>query len=241
MKHIIVALLLIATALSQTRVPSATLLTPPPTLIAAATASSFVAASPSTPDASIALDTSTSDAVPSSQQPASTVTAFAYIAPNQGYSNANNAWNYLQKLKGGCCNNCNNLCGLAIKMYGTNYYLTNKGTYYQFVYTTTSLASSQIFSIGQNVDCTWSISNAGSYLSTSSIYSGQWVGPSTTLGTNERWYIERSGLYVYLQSASLQYYYWRASVSPFFLGYSNYYGTRLTFEYYPCDKTFGWN
>jgi hypothetical protein len=102
--------------------------------------------------------------------------------------------------------------------------------------------SNQIFTIGQNADCTWYISNRGSYLSTTNIYSGNWIGTASTIGLNERWYIERSGRNVYVQSAASQYNYWRASLAPnFFLGYSWAFGTRLTFEYFPCDKTFSWN
>ena len=115
------------------------------------------------------------------------------------------------------------------------------GSWYQFKYSTNPNAS-QIFTIGHNADCTWSFSNSGSYLSTMSVYTGTWVGPVSMIGANERWYIERSGAYVYIQSASSQYWYWRASSYPnYFLGY--YYGsaTRLVMEYYPCDKGYGWN
>jgi hypothetical protein len=96
--------------------------------------------------------------------------------------------------------------------------------------------------MGQNADCTWSFSNSGSFLSTTTIYSGTWVGPVGSIGANERWYIERSGPYVYIQSAAYQYWYWRASSFPnYFLGYNYGSATRLTMEYYPCDKNFGWN
>jgi hypothetical protein len=115
------------------------------------------------------------------------------------------------------------------------------GTWYQFR-PSTNPNSSQIFTMGQNADCTWSFSNSGSFLSTTTIYSGTWVGPVGSIGANERWYIERSGPYVYIQSAAYQYWYWRASSFPnYFLGYNYGSATRLTMEYYPCDKNFGWN
>jgi hypothetical protein len=171
----------------------------------------------------------------------STSSNYVSGAANNEFDNANNAWSYMQNLGGGCCNSCNKFCGLAIKIYGSNYYLTKVNAWFQFQYTT-SPSSSQIFTIGQNSDCTWSISNGGAYLSTTSAYAGSWVGPVTSIGLNERWYIERSGSYVYVQNANSQYYYWRASAAPtYYLGYSYASGTRLAFEYYPCDKTYGWN
>ncbi len=198
----------------------------------------------STPSADMAMDSSASDSanIPTSMMdkstPATMVRSYTYTSP---FDNANNAWNYLQNLGGGCCGNCNKICGFAIKLAGTNNYLTNMGTWYQFK-PTSNPGSSQIFTIGQNSDCTWYFSNSGSYLSLSSIYSGNWVGPSSTIGSNARWYIERSGSFVYVQSAFSQYYYWRASSFPnFFLGYSFAFASRLTMEYFPCDKTFGWN
>jgi hypothetical protein len=162
---------------------------------------------------------------------------FYYTSP---FGSANNAWNALQNLGGGCCGNCNKICGFAIKIYGTNRYLTNMGSYYQFR-PSSNPNSSQIFTMGQNADCTWSFSNSGSYLSTSSMYSGGWVGPASSIGANARWYIERHGSHVHVQSASSQYYYWSASSFSFFLSYNYGGATMLTMEYYPCDKTYGWN
>jgi len=102
--------------------------------------------------------------------------------------------------------------------------------------------SNQIFTIGQKADCTWYIVNQAKYLSTNTVYSGSWVGAASSIGLNERWYVERSGRNVYVQSAASQYNYWRVSAAPwYFLGYTYAYGTRLTFEYLPCDKTFSWN
>jgi hypothetical protein len=198
----------------------------------------------STPGANIALNAPGSDTarVPSSTaaRPA-TPQALLVVRDAKDYDSANSAWKYLQDLEGGCCNNCNKICGFAIKIFNTNNYLTNMGTWYQFK-STTNPNSSQIFTLGQNADCTWSLSNGGKYLSTTTIYSGTWVGPVNTIGANERWYIERNGAYVYIQSAAYQYWYWRASSFPnYFLGYSYGSASRLRLEYFPCDKKFGWN
>lgn len=217
--------------------------------------------------ASAAMDTSTADtasissstsagtttasyammsAMPAQTSPPSTTTSSSYYSSSSGsnaFSYANNAWSYLQNLGGSCCNNCTRFCGLAIKLANTSYYLTNKNSWLEFDYTYPgSPASNQIFTIGQNADCTWYISNGGKYLSMISTFSGQWIGLSSTLGFNERWYIERNGAYVYVQSAASQYYYWTTSGYPWYvLGYKWATAQRFTFEYFPCDKNFGWN
>lgn len=140
----------------------------------------------STPGANIPLNAPGSDTarVPAStaSRPAAPQALFAVQSAND-YDNANNAWKYLQNLGGGCCDDCSNICGFAIKLYNTNYYLTNMGSWYQFK-SSTSPTSTQIFTLGQNADCTWSLSNGGYYLSTSSIYTGTWVGPVKTIGAN---------------------------------------------------------
>ncbi len=94
-----------------------------------------------------------------------------------------------KNLGGGCCSNCNKICGFAISIYNSSYYLTNMGQFLIFQQTT-SIQPNHIFQLSQNFDCTWSIlSNTGGYLSASSTFQGPWVGVSQTLGVNERWYI----------------------------------------------------
>lgn len=242
MKIFILVILLTSSIFSQPTTTAATTLLRTATL-ATSTATSSAAPTTATPDSNVAMDTSSSDAASVGTSSVSSIVggASAYIYKPTTFSDANNAWNYLQRLGGGCCDNCKKICGFGIKIAGTSYYLTNMGTFYRFLLTSNP-NSNQIFTLGQNADCTWSISNGGSYVSTSSIWGAPWAGPASSVGTNERWYIERTGAYVVVQSAATQYSYWRAS-SPntYFLGVTANWATRLTFEYLPCDKTFGWN
>ena len=158
------------------------------------------------PSASATMDTSSSDQAnlnstssSLSARRASAGTAYmmsyALSSGANTFNDATNAWNYLQKIGGGCCSSCKNICGFGIKIAGTSYYLTNRGYWFNFVWTS-SPGSNQIFNLSQNSDCTWSFANNGIYLSTSSIYSGSWVGTSSSIGVNERWYIERNNGYV---------------------------------------------
>jgi hypothetical protein len=122
-----------------------------------------------------------------------------YIPP---YTAANSAWNALQSLGKSCCDNCKKICGLAIKVSGTNHYLTDIGTYLQFQITSNPNQNTQIFTLGQNADCTWSISINGRYLSQMNyVFMNNRVGLSPSIGNYERWYIETSGSDVYIQNA----------------------------------------
>jgi hypothetical protein len=230
---------------------SVAILTQPGALLDTAAIKSVLSATSTTtgtatiPGPGATMDTANTDAVQTLTQPTQMPAGVsAYMVPSAGsqtYNAATTAWTYLQQLGGACCNNCSKICGFGIRFANSNYYLTNKGTYFTFEYSN-NLNSSQIFTIGQNADCTWYISNGGRYLSTTSIYSGAWVGTATTVGQNERWYIEKSNGYNEVQSAASQYNYWRVTSSyPYFLGYSYGYSTRLVFEYVPCDKAYGWN
>lgn len=212
------------------------------------------------PSSNMAMDTSTSDkASISSSSSGMTTMAMMSMSPGSSsdmtrsassftsgssgsnlFYNTNNAWTYIQNIGGTCCNNCSKICGFGIKIYGTNYYLTNRGSYFTFDYTTNP-GSNQIFTIGQNSDCTWYISNNGQYLSTSSPY-GAYVGVRGNVGAAERWYIERNNGYVVVQSAYSIYNYWRyTSGYTYYLGYSYGFSSRFTFEYIPCEKRYGWN
>lgn len=198
MKNLIFALLLVAFTISQpgTLFTDTVVRTVAPEAAVFRTSSAGAAAD--TPSASLAMDTSSSDSAKIGSSSSTGTTKMAMISTsssssgsaagyitsgNNGFNNANNAWSYLQNLGGGCCNNCNKICGLAIKLYGTNYYLTKVSAWFQFL-STSSPNANQIFTLGQNADCTWSISNGGSYLSTTSIYSGSWVGPASSIGAN---------------------------------------------------------
>jgi hypothetical protein len=91
------------------------------------------------------------------------------------YDQANNAWSALNALGGGCCNNCNKICGLAFKKYNTNEYLTNVNNVWLRFQASSNPSSSQIFTIGQNADCTWYVQNGGYYLSTVNSNGGNWI------------------------------------------------------------------
>jgi hypothetical protein len=167
--------------------------------------------------------------------PAGTV----YIPP---FTAANNAWNALQSLGKGCCSNCSKICGFAIKVSNTNSYLTDMGTYLQFQATSNPSQSTQIFTLGQNADCTWSISINGRYLSQMNmVFVNNLVGFASTITNYERWYIETAGPDVYIQSAGQSQIYWTTNlnISPRLNWTPS--GTKLKMEYYPCDKTYGWN
>jgi hypothetical protein len=155
------------------------------------------------------------------------------------YDQANNAWSALTALGGGCCSACNKLCGIAFKKMGTNEYLTNvNGVYLRFVAATIP-SISQIFVIGQLADCTWLISNGGSYLSTVNSNGGNWVSFKNIVESTERWYLERHDDHVHIQSAFFSGKFWQADALNI-LRY-DYSPAKLTMEFFPCDKTFGWN
>jgi hypothetical protein len=128
----------------------------------------------------------TSDAIQSSSAPAASIsgTKAFIVSTSSAYSDATNAWNYLQKIGGGCCNNCKKLCGFAIKLSGTNNYLTNQGSFLNFQSVATPSLSNQIFTFSQNADCTWAISIGNKYLSTTVVFLGQWVSLSNSIGVN---------------------------------------------------------
>ena len=156
---------------------------------------------------------------------------------------ATTAWNYLQKLGGGCCNKCNEICGFGIKLRGTNRYLTNKGNWYRFE-STSNPTGTRIFKLSQNVDCTWSIIDSnGRYVSVVSNFGGIWthlLGSKSNRGVHERWYIERQFNYHYIQSASWQYYY-ITHYAGFQARKTMHSARRLELEYYSCDKKARWN
>jgi hypothetical protein len=240
MKELILALLLITYTASQ---QESIMFNPGRVAFGDGPVSDSVGPTSSSPSDGMTMDSAGSDTANVQMEKSAPVAPapMMIMSRTSAYESANNAWSSLQRLGGGCCDNCKKICGFAIKLHGTNRYLTNMGTWYQFRPSTNPNAT-QIFTMGQNADCTWSFSNRGSFLSTSSNFAGNWVGSAGTIGANERWYIERGGPYVYIQSASSQYWYWRASSFPnYFLGYSYGSASRLTMEYYPCDKNFGWN
>lgn len=110
---------------------------------------------------------------------------------SNGYSDAGQAWKYLQSLNGGCCDKCKTICGFAIRLANTNRYLTSfgAGSYFAFYNSGSINQNTQVFTLSQNADCTWAISIGGNYLSTNSQYGSPYVGSSPSVGFNERWFI----------------------------------------------------
>lgn len=161
------------------------------------------------------------------------------------FSDANQAWKYLQSLNGGCCDKCKTICGFAIRLANTNKYLTSfgSGSYFVFYNSGSINQNSQVFTLSQNADCTWGISIGGNYLSTNSQFGSPYVGSSTSVGANERWYIEKLvGNQVVIQSAANEIFYWRGTSGFWSYLTTNFaWSSRLVMEYIPCDKAFGWN
>ena len=72
-------------------------------------------------------------------------------------------------------------------------------------------SNSQLFTAYQNVDGTWafqSLSN-GKYLR--ALNNGFTIDYQTYIGSWERWYIERHGDHVHIQSAQFSHFYWSTS------------------------------
>ena len=81
-------------------------------------------------------------------------------------------------------------------------------------------------------------------MSKQSSFGAPWVGSSSTISTYERWYVQRSegNNYNYVESAADMYYYWRhTSTNPIYLATSYGSASRYSFQYFPCDKVFGWD
>jgi hypothetical protein len=118
----------------------------------------------------------------------------------------------------------------------------NNGAYLYMAAGTASNASST-FTIGQNTDCTWYIQNGGAYVSaanSAAINSGTWAGFRSTIGLNERWYIEKHDEHVHIQSAQLRGYYLTIDIYGI-VRCTEGSAAIFTAEYHPCDKTFGWS
>lgn len=233
MKLIVLLLAVLLLAKAQPDVP-----TPFPLPVRSQASSGSTPIIGSTPAASGSPDTASTEPVPlKRQQPifrAGTATTLA-----SPYDQANNAWSALSSLGGGCCSACNKLCGIAFKKMGTNEYLTNvNGVYLRFVPATIP-NNNQIFIIGQLADCTWLISNGGSYLTTVNSNNGNWVSFKNLVESTERWYLEKHDDHVHIQSALLANRYWQSDALGI-LRY-DYSPAKLIMEFYPCDKTFGWN
>ena len=164
---------------------------------------------------------------------------------SNGYSDAGQAWKYLQSLNGGCCDKCKTICGFAIRLANTNRYLTSfgAGSYFAFYNSGSINQNTQVFTLSQNADCTWAISIGGNYLSTNSQYGSPYVGSSPSVGFNERWFIERlTNNQVTIQSAANEIFCWRATSGFWSYLTTNFaWSSRLVMEYIPCDKSFGWN
>ena len=188
-------------------------------------------------------DTAPNSQVATSIPAASNFRALPITTRLTDYQKANTVWNYLQQLGGGCCNKCNEICGFAIKRLGTNSYLTNRGGWYRFE--TTSLPSGfRIFTLSQNVDCTWTIIDSnGRYMSANSNYGSPWtalIGNKVTRGINERWYLERHNNHIHIQSASWEKYFITRTSSNLARKTLNA-ALNLEIEFYPCDKLAWWN
>ncbi len=119
MKNLIIAVLLITYAVCQ---PGTLRLSTETAALSLPTITQTLAASP-TPSAGLAMDTSSSDAAnvgtdltktaasmvtssAASSASTSSISSTSSARPSP-YNDANNAWNFLQKLGGGCCSKCN--------------------------------------------------------------------------------------------------------------------------------------
>jgi len=105
-----------------------------------------------------------------------------YTPPKNYYNIANDYWNAATTFGQTCCGNCNKFCGVAFKITGSNRYVTNINNIYLAFQASNNPNSNQIFTLNQNSDCTWSISNNNRYLSTSNSNGGNWISFSPTIG-----------------------------------------------------------
>ncbi len=90
------------------------------------------------------------------------------------------------------------------------FYLTAQWSNLNFQFSSSPM-NNQLFIAQQQVDGTWAFKSLtqGKYISASN--DGFNINYSTNVGPWERWYMERHGNHVHIQSAQFQYYYWISS------------------------------
>jgi hypothetical protein len=115
-----------------------------------------------------------------------------------------------QKYFGGFCDRCKKLEYLAFRQ--GNYYLTAKSTNLKFeLKTSSSPLNSQLFIAEQQIDGSWAFRSLteGKYIRARN--DGTTIDYQTYVGPWERWYMERHGAHVHVQSAQFRYFYWISS------------------------------
>lgn len=138
---------------------------------------------------------------------------------------------------GGCCDSCNVLKGVSFRQYGTKFYLTADNSYYLSLKRGESPSPAQLFTARQNADCTWSFRSAdGLYVSLNTAFS--YLTLSSQLSVGERFYMERSRDWIYVESASNYRYFWTASNGIALYAMNS--AARFVMEVWPMLSV-GWN
>jgi len=115
-----------------------------------------------------------------------------------------------QKYFGDVCSRCKKLEYLSFRQ-GT-YYLTAGISGFTFVASSSSgPTNAQLFTAEQQIDGSWAFRSLtqGKYIRASN--DGVTVNMQTFVGPWERWYMERHGNHVHVQSAQFENYYWIGS------------------------------
>jgi hypothetical protein len=133
--------------------------------------------------------------------------AQALILPAFGnqtkYNLANTIFN-AQRLFGDYCIRCKLLRYFSVRQ--GQYYLTAQSSNLNFVYSLQP-SYSQLFEMSQNVDGTWSFKDYnGRYIRAYSDLVS--INYHTVIGATERWWVERHGNHVHIQSAYYYHNYW---------------------------------
>ena len=131
--------------------------------------------------------------------------AYLEIKPRFNTYNLATTFFNSQKYFGDVCNRCKKLEYFAFRM-GNTYLTANAGNL-QWV-ASGSPANNQLFIGEQQIDGTWAFKSLtqGKYIRADS--NGVTINWQTFVGPWERWYMERHGNHVHIQSAQFQFFYW---------------------------------
>lgn len=147
------------------------------------------------------------DPAPSIEEISNEMAKSAYLEIKPKFNTYNLATNFFnsQRYFGDVCNRCKKLDYFAFRM-GNRYLTANAGDLQWNP--ATSPANTQLFTAEQQIDGTWAFKSLtqGKYIRADS--NGNTINWQTFVGPWERWYIERHGSHVHIQSAQFQFFYW---------------------------------
>ena len=130
---------------------------------------------------------------------------------NQGYfayQSANEAYSALIKSQQTTCQGCTVIRYIAFREHNTRNYLTPNGLFLGLV--NGPPGPNQLMTAQQNVDGTWSFKTKDNlYVSHNTAYS--YITMAAGIGMGERFYLERKGDWMYVESAFNYRYFWTIS------------------------------